>query len=260
MAHPHSNRPTVTSLPPTHAHTHATVPPRLAHALPAHGGVPPSACPHRLCPPRPPTHARLPNPTDVPPPACPHRLRLPASPHRRASIGRPGHRGPLAPTVLPCPAHAPPAHGGAPPPACPHRLRSSRPPTCSRRSAARADAARPRRRAPTAFARRPAHTDTPPPAAPDTTARRRPPPHAHRSNPAAHAPAHSSATSALSSQPRLSSARPRPPRSCTVGGCGGKKSHLVEPEYLDDPDHLPRRCGSACTASPRHCTNPPRPR
>ncbi|XP_066363676.1 uncharacterized protein [Miscanthus floridulus] len=34
----------------------------------------------------------------------------------------------------------------------------------------------------------------------------------------------------------------------------------AEPEYLGDPDCLPRHCGSACTASPRHCTNPPWPR
>ena len=34
----------------------------------------------------------------------------------------------------------------------------------------------------------------------------------------------------------------------------------AELEYLGDPDRLPRRCGSACTASPRHCTDPPWPR
>jgi hypothetical protein len=31
----------------------------------------------------------------------------------------------------------------------------------------------------------------------------------------------------------------------------------AEPEYAD---RLPRCCGSACTASPRHCTDSPRPR
>ena len=34
----------------------------------------------------------------------------------------------------------------------------------------------------------------------------------------------------------------------------------AEPEYLGDPDRLPRCCGSACTVSPRHYTDPPRPR
>ena len=34
----------------------------------------------------------------------------------------------------------------------------------------------------------------------------------------------------------------------------------AEPEYLGDPDRLPRLCGSACTVSPRHYTDPPRPR
>ena len=38
---------------------------------------------------------------------------------------------------------------------------------------------------------------------------------------------------------------------CRAGAVGG------DPEHLGDPDHLRRRCGRACTASSRHCTDSP---
>ncbi|XP_066335340.1 uncharacterized protein [Miscanthus floridulus] len=40
----------------------------------------------------------------------------------------------------------------------------------------------------------------------------------------------------------------------------GEEPVRAEPEYLGDPDRLPRCCGSACTTSPRHYTDPPWPR